>query len=188
MSLILLNKPFHVLSQFTDSSGRATLSDCVPLDEVYPAGRLDYESEGLLLLTDNGKLQARITQPKSKIPKSYWVQVEGSAHAGQMAALCAGVRLKDGSAIALAARLIEEPQPLWPRDPPIRQRKTIPTSWIDITIDEGRNRQIRRMTASVNLPALRLIRHRVGPWALNGLQPGEVREISDTNAWRQIKS
>lgn len=188
MSLILLNKPFQVLSQFTDASGRATLADWVSVAAVYPAGRLDYDSEGLLLLTDNGKLQARIIQPKSKTPKSYWAQVEGTAHARQMAALCAGVRLKDGPAIALTAKLIDEPQPLWSRDPPIRQRKTAATSWIDITIDEGRNRQIRRMTAAVNLPTLRLIRHRIGPWSLNGLQPGETHQLSDTIAWSQIKS
>ncbi len=186
--LILLNKPFQVLSQFTDSTGRATLADLVSIAGVYPAGRLDYDSEGLLLLTDNGSLQARIIQPKSKTPKSYWAQVEGTANEERLSALCAGVRLKDGPAIAITAGLIDEPQQLWPRDPPIRERKTVPTSWIDITIDEGRNRQIRRMTAAVGLPTLRLIRHRIGPWALDRLQPGELRQMSDATAWRQIKS
>lgn len=164
------------------------MADWVSLTDVYPAGRLDYDSEGLLLLTDNGKLQARIMHAQSKTPKSYWVQVEGSAGTEQIEALCAGVRLKDGPAVAVTARLIDAPQPLWSRDPPIRQRKTVPTSWIDLTIDEGRNRQIRRMTAAVNLPTLRLIRHRIGPWTLSGLQPGESRQISDSTAWRQIKS
>lgn len=188
MSLVLLNKPFQVLSQFTDANGRATLADLVHTAAVYPAGRLDYDSEGLLVMTDNGKLQARISQAKSKIPKRYWAQVEGTANETQMAALLGGVRLKDGQAWALAASLIDEPQALWSRDPPIRKRKSVPTSWIDISIDEGRNRQVRRMTAAVGLPTLRLVRYSIGPWSLDGLQPGDSRQMSDTTAWDQIRS
>ncbi len=188
MSLILLNKTYHVLSQFTDPEGRATLADFISAKDVYAAGRLDYDSEGLLLLTDNGRLQARIAEPGSKMTKSYWAQVEGIPNDWQLSTLCNGVRLKDGAAAAIEARLIAEPAALWPRQPPIRERKTVPTRWIDISINEGRNRQIRRMTAAVNLPTLRLIRHRIGPWSLNGLQPGESRELSDDEAWDQIRS
>ena len=186
--LILLNKPFHVLSQFTDSDNRATLADLVPAKGVYPAGRLDYDSEGLLLLTDNGRLQARISHPSSNLAKVYRAQVEGTANESHVARLRAGCQLKDGQAKAVSARLIEEPGNLWPRSPPIRERKSIPTSWIEVTIDEGRNRQVRRMTAAVGLPTLRLIRVGVGPWTLDSLDPGETREIQDEDAWRQIKS
>lgn len=186
--LILLHKPFRVLSQFSGSDDRATLADFVTMKQVYPAGRLDYDSEGLLLLTDNGRLQARISQPGSKLPKVYRAQVEGVASDTHMSKLRGGIRLKDGRAKAVAARVIEEPGQLRPRQPPIRERKSIPTSWIEVTLEEGRNRQVRRMTASVGLPTLRLIRYRVGPWTLEGLNPGESREISDDEAWRQIKS
>ena len=186
--LILLNKPFHVLSQFTDSDNRATLADFVPAKGVYPAGRLDYDSEGLLLLTDNGRLQARISHPSSNLAKVYRAQVEGTANESHVAGLRAGCQLKDGQAKAVSARLIVEPGNLWPRSPPIRERRSIPTSWIEVTINEGRNRQVRRMTAAVGLPTLRLIRVGVGPWSLDGLDLGENREIRDEEAWRQIKS
>ena len=188
VSLILLNKTYRVLSQFTDPDGRATLADFITAKNVYPAGRLDYDSEGLLLLTDNGPLQARIAEPSSTMTKSYWAQVEGIPNDWQLSTLCSGVRLKDGAATAVEARLIDEPAPLWPREPPIRGRKTVPTRWIEISINEGRNRQVRRMTAAVNLPTLRLIRHRIGPWSLDGLRPGESRELSDNDAWDQIRS
>jgi 23S rRNA pseudouridine2457 synthase len=186
--LILLNKPFHVLSQFTGSDNRVTLADFVSTKGVYPAGRLDYDSEGLLLLTDNGRLQARISHPSSKLAKVYRAQVEGTANQSHVARLRAGCQLKDGQAKAVSARLIEEPGNLWPRSPPIRERKSIPTSWTEVTINEGRNRQVRRMTAAVGLPTLRLIRVGVGPWTLAGLNPGETRVIQDEDAWRQIKS
>ena len=152
MSLIFLNKPFHVLSQFTDPVGRATLADFITVKNVYAAGRLDYDSEGLILLTDDGRLQARISHPQSRLPKTYRVQVEGIADVSHTAGLQAGCQLKDGPAKAIAAQLIKEPSALWPRIPPIRARKSIPTSWVEITIDEGRNRQVRRMTAAVGLP------------------------------------
>lgn len=186
MPLILLNKPFHVLSQFTDDGGRATLERYVKERQVYPAGRLDYDSEGLLLLTDCGTLQARISQPKSKLAKVYHAQVEGPANPEHVARLLEGVRLKDGEAAAVQARVIDEPAELWPRDPPIRERRSIPVSWIEIAITSGRNRQVRRMTAAVGLPTLRLIRVRVGPFALDGLRPGESRKLSDDEAWRRL--
>jgi 23S rRNA pseudouridine2457 synthase len=188
VSLILLNKPFHVLSQFTDPDGRATLAEFITIKNVYAAGRLDYDSEGLILLTDDGQLQAQISHPRSRLAKTYRVQVEGIADASHMAGLLAACQLNDGPAKAVAAQLINEPSALWPRHPPIRARKSIPTSWIEITIVEGRNRQVRRMTAAVGLPTLRLIRHSVGPWLLDGLAPGESRTISDVDAWNQIKS
>jgi 23S rRNA pseudouridine2457 synthase len=185
--LILLNKPFRVLSQFRDPGGRPTLSSLVDIPAVFPAGRLDFDSEGLLLLTDNGPLQARITQPRSKLAKTYWVQVEGEpATAAEL--LVAGVQLKDGPACALAAKPISEPEHLWARDPPIRSRASIPTHWLELAIDEGRNRQVRRMTAAVGLPTLRLIRTRIGPWSLDKLRPGECRAISNGQAWRELKS
>lgn len=170
--LILFNKPFHVLCQFTDDRGRKTLADYIDTPGVYPAGRLDYDSEGLLLLCDDGKLQARIAQPASKTPKTYWVQVEGDIDEGALKKLRRGVNLKDGLAVALSARLMAEPE-LWPRHPPIRERKSIPTSWVELTIDEGRNRQVRRMTAAVGFPTLRLVRWRIGDWCLDGLEPGQ---------------
>jgi 23S rRNA pseudouridine2457 synthase len=186
MPLILLNKPFRVLSQFRDADGRPTLAAWVQDKGVYPAGRLDFESEGLILLTDDGRLQARISQPRSKIAKTYWAQVEGEATDAQLEELCRGVTLKDGPARALWARRIEEPNGLWERDPPIRYRVNVPDSWIEVTIAEGRNRQVRRMTAAVNLPTLRLIRAAIGPWSLGDLQPGETRQISNQDAWAQL--
>ena len=187
MPLLLLNKPFRVMSQFTDADGRETLAQYISESDVYPAGRLDADSEGLLLLTDDGRLQARISQPSSKVVKTYWAQVEGEPDDEQLAKLTAGVKLKDGPARALQSRRIDEPQSLWPRDPPIRQRLTVSDSWLEISIDEGRNRQVRRMTAAVGLPALRLIRAAVGPWTLNGLQPGECRTISSAEAWKALQ-
>jgi 23S rRNA pseudouridine2457 synthase len=186
--LILLNKPYRVLSQFRDADGRVTLANFVSLPGVYPCGRLDYDSEGLMLLTDDGVLQSRITEPRSKLAKTYLVQVEGTADAQQLRALTAGVQLKDGLAIALDARAIPDPQALWPRDPPIRFRASIPTSWLEISIDEGRNRQVRRMTAAVGLPTLRLVRQGVGPWTLGRLQPGESRMLDNDEAWKDLQS
>ena len=173
--LILFNKPFRVLSQFRDTEGRATLGDYVDVPGVYPAGRLDYDSEGLILLTDEGRLQARISQPKSRTPKTYLAQVEGAPTQEQLARLIRGVKLKDGMAKALSARQVDEPAWLWDRDPPIRYRASIPDSWLEIVLTEGRNRQVRRMTAAVGLPTLRLIRYSVGNWTLDGLAPGEWR-------------
>lgn len=184
--LILLNKPCQVLSQFSDADGRATLADYVDVPGVYPAGRLDYGSEGLLLLTDDGKLQARISQPGAKLPKTYWVQVEGVAGEEQLGKLRRGVELKDGRAKALTAEPFEPPPDLWDREPPIRYRASVADSWIEVSLTEGRNRQVRRMTAAVGLPTLRLIRHAIGPWSLNGLQPGETRRISNEDAWKEL--
>ncbi len=173
-TLIIFNKPFQVLSQFTDDSGKKTLADYIAIKSVYPAGRLDFDSEGLLLLTDDGMLQANISNPKYKLTKTYWVQVEGEATHVHCRDLLAGVTLKDGLATALSCKLISEPT-LWERKPPIRVRKSIPDSWIEIVINEGRNRQVRRMTAAVGLPTLRLVRAKVGNWAVNGLKPGEYK-------------
>ena len=185
--LILLNKPYQVLCQFTDPEGRATLADYVDSPGVYPAGRLDFDSEGLLVLTDDGRLQARISQPRSKILKRYWAQVEGTVSDEQIETLLKGVKLKDGLAKAVTAKRIEPPPMLWDRDPPIRYRKTVTDSWIEVTLAEGRNRQVRRMTAAVGLPTLRLIRYAVGPWTLDGLKPGESREISAQDAWHALQ-
>jgi len=174
--LILLNKPFRVLSQFRDPDGRPTLGDYVDVPDVYPAGRLDYDSEGLILLTDDGRLQARISHPKARTRKTYWAQVEGVPSAEQLEQLVRGVNLKDGTAKAVSARQIETPPDLWERDPPIRYRASIPDSWIEIVLTEGRNRQVRRMTAAVGLPTLRLIRYSIGDWTIEGLPPGEWRQ------------
>ncbi len=178
--VILLNKPFNVLSQFTDKgtegSARETLSSYVKVPGVYPAGRLDRDSEGLLILTDDGKLQARISNPKFKQPKTYLVQVEGTPTEAQLAQLRKGVELKDGMTRPAEARLIPEPE-LWPRTPPVRFRKSVPDAWIVLKITEGRNRQVRRMTAHVGLPCLRLVRWAVGAWTLDGIPPGEWRDI-----------
>jgi 23S rRNA pseudouridine2457 synthase len=186
--LVLFNKPYGVLCQFSASGSRPTLKDYVTEGNVYPAGRLDADSEGLMLLTDDGKLQARISQPGAKLPKCYWVQVEGIAEAQRLKQLKQGITLKDGAAIALDARLIPEPKNLWPRDPPIRERQNIPTSWLDIRIDEGRNRQVRRMTAAIGLPTLRLVRHAVGPWALGDLECGETRRMANQKAWKRLET
>jgi len=177
MRLILLNKPFHVLPQFTSSDGRRCLRDLVPIRGVYPAGRLDYDSEGLMVLTDFGPWQARISQPGAPFPKRYLAQVEGAAGEDSLQSLRTGVELADGPTRPAGARVVAEPLWLWPRDPPIRHRKSIPTTWIELTLSEGRNRQVRRMTAAVGLPTLRLIRAAVGPWGVEGLAPGEWRVV-----------
>ena len=174
--LIAFNKPFGVLSQFTDGGARPTLAGFVAVPGVYPAGRLDRDSEGLLLLTDDGRLQARIADPRFKWPKTYWVQVEGVPQADQLDRLRRGVVLNDGP--TLPAEVGEmAPPALWPRDPPVRFRKSVPDSWISLTIREGRNRQVRRMTAAVGLPTLRLVRWQIGDWTLDGL---------DSGAWRAL--
>ncbi len=177
--LILFNKPFGVLSQFTDrgsDGARETLSDYIQVPGVYPAGRLDRDSEGLLLLTDDGRLQARIAEPRHKMPKTYLVQVEGEIDDAALGCLCKGVMLKDGMTKPAKAERIDDLQ-LWPRDPPVRFRKSVPDCWIKLTISEGRNRQVRRMTAAVGFPTLRLVRWSIGDWTLEGLAPGEWREI-----------
>jgi 23S rRNA pseudouridine2457 synthase len=177
--LILLNKPYGVLPQFTDRvEGRATLAELVPVKGVYPAGRLDRDSEGLLVLTDDGALIARIAEPRHKMPKVYWAQVEGVPTEEALERLRRGVDLNDGPTLPAGARLMDEPPDLWPRDPPVRFRAAIPTAWIELTLREGRNRQVRRMTAAVGFPTLRLIRWSVGEWTLGGLRPGEWREVA----------
>ena len=174
--LNLFNKPYGVLSQFTDREGRPTVKDYVPLPGVHPAGRLDLDSEGLLLLTDDGALVRRLAHPDSRTWKTYWVQVEGEPAESALAALQAGVLLRDGPTLPAQVRRMAEPD-LWPRDPPIRYRARIPTAWLEIRIHEGRNRQVRRMTAAVGLPTLRLVRVAVGRWRLRGLQPGDWTEV-----------
>jgi len=177
--LILLNKPYGVLSQFTDrDAGRATLRDLVPVPGVYPAGRLDRDSEGLLALTDDGGLVARIADPRHKLPKTYWAQVEGTPDEAALERLRRGVVLNDGPTLPAGARAIAAPPDLWPRDPPVRFRKSVPTAWIELVLREGRNRQVRRMTAAVGLPTLRLIRWAIGDWTLAGLAPGAWREVA----------
>lgn len=170
--LYLFNKPFNVLSQFTDSQGRPTLTDFIQVPKIYPAGRLDYDSEGLLILTSDGALQARIADPKHKLPKTYWVQVEGRIDNKALLRLEQGILLKDGLTRPAKVKQIEEPS-LWPRNPPIRHRKDDITSWIELTISEGRNRQVRRMTAEVGFPTLRLIRYSIGSWCIKDIEQGK---------------
>lgn len=179
--LIVLNKPYDVLTKFTDEQGRSTLKDFVPVADVYPAGRLDRNSEGLLLLTNNGQVQARIAEPRYKIAKTYWAQVEGAVTSEQVNQLRQGVTLKDGLTLPAEVHIMPEPE-LWDRHPPIRFRAHIPTTWLSITLTEGRNRQVRRMTAGVGLPTLRLVRVQIGDWTLEGMQPGQWRDVA-VPAW-----
>jgi 23S rRNA pseudouridine2457 synthase len=179
--IILFNKPYDVLSQFTDGEGRQTLADFIEAKGIYPAGRLDRDSEGLLLLTDDGRLQHLISHPRHKMDKTYWVQVEGEITNEACQRLMQGVQLKDGPARAIQASPMAEPD-IWERDPPVRFRKAIPTSWLKLVIDEGRNRQVRRMTAAVGFPTLRLIRYAIGSWNLDTLALGHTREVSPTEA------
>jgi len=177
--LIAFNKPFRVMCQFTGDGNRRTLADFIGLPDIYPAGRLDFDSEGLLLLTDDGALAHRISDPKHKLPKTYLLQVEGTPRAEQLAALRSGVELNDGITLPAEASVPDAaPDWLWPRDPPVRYRKTVADAWMELTIREGRNRQVRRMTAAVGLPTLRLIRIAIGPYALAGIAPGGWREES----------
>ena len=179
-TILLFNKPFQVLSQFTDEKGRATLSDFITDNQVYPAGRLDYDSEGLLVLTSDNILKQKITQPNLGFSKTYFVQVEGSPKEEQLEPLKEGILLKDGMTLPAKYRLNQNgwsPPNLWERNPPIRFRKTIPTTWLEITISEGRNRQVRRMMAEVGFPVLRLIRFRVGSWTLDGIDPGKYLAV-----------
>ena len=182
-SLLLLNKPFRVLTRFTSEDGKQTLGNFVSAPGMYPAGRLDYDSEGLVLLTDWGALQTRLADPAWKAPKTYFVQVEGEVGDPALEQLRRGVTLNDGITLPADAQAVVEPQWLWPRDPPVRFRKLIPTSWLTLTIREGRNRQVRRMTAAVELPTLRLIRWSVGPWSIENLAPGRWREADQ----REVK-
>jgi 23S rRNA pseudouridine2457 synthase len=176
-SLILFNKPYGVLSQFTPEGKWRALAEFIPLKNVYVAGRLDADSEGLLLLTDDGRLQAQIAEPKHKLEKTYWAQVEGVPDEAALARLCAGIRLSDFTAQPARVRLIDEPADLWPRDPPIRYRAAIPTRWLEIRISEGKNRQVRRMTAAIGYPTLRLVRAAIGTLSVSGLGLGEWRRI-----------
>ncbi|MGA7800669.1 MAG: pseudouridine synthase [Gammaproteobacteria bacterium] len=173
--LIVFNKPYGVLCQFTDRADRATLADFIDQPGVYPAGRLDRDSEGLVVLTDDGRLQQRIAHPRHKLWKTYWVQVEGDPTAEALQRLATGVELKDGRTAPARVELIAEPPGLWPRDPPVRYRANIPTRWLRLALHEGRNRQVRRMTAAVGFPTLRLIRCAIGPLTIEGLPPGQWR-------------
>ena len=171
--IVLFNKPFDVLCQFTDENGRRTLADYIKLKNIYAAGRLDRDSEGLLLLTDDGKLQHQITDPKNKMVKTYWAQVEGEITDDAIKQLAKGVTLKDGLTKPATAQKISQPENLWERTPPIRERKDIPTSWLELSIAEGKNRQVRRMTAAVGFPTLRLIRYSIGEWSIDNINSGE---------------
>jgi 23S rRNA pseudouridine2457 synthase len=186
LMLVIFNKPFGVLSQFTDAKSptkRATLSDYLDIPDVYPAGRLDRDSEGLMLLTDDGRLQARISNPKHRLAKTYLAQVEGAPEEADLEPLRQGLELKDGKTRPARARLIEPPE-LWERDPPVRYRKSVPDRWVEITITEGRNRQVRRMSAAIGFPTLRLVRAQVGPWELVGLKPGQW--ITIERPWKDL--
>ena len=173
---MLLNKPHGVICQFTAEGGHRTLKEFVAVPGVYPAGRLDTDSEGLLALTDDGRLQAAIADPRHKLEKTYWVQVEGTADRQALEKLRRGVELNDGPTLPAEARVLDPPPAIWEREPPIRFRKAIPTAWIELRLREGRNRQVRRMTAAVGLPTLRLVRVAIGPWAIGDLAPGAWRE------------
>ena len=175
--IVLFNKPFDVLCQFTDQEGRQTLADFVSVKDVYAAGRLDRDSEGLLVLTNDGRLQNKLASPKHKTSKTYWVQVEGVPSGQAIKALCEGVELKDGMTLPAKVEIIEAPH-IWPRTPPIRERQNIPTTWLSVTLTEGRNRQVRRMTAHIGHPTLRLIRYRVGQWTIDGIENGQFKDVS----------
>lgn len=176
--VVLFNKPFNVLTQFTDQHGRQTLKDFISIPDIYAAGRLDKDSEGLLVLTNSGKLQHQLANPKAKTAKTYWVQVEGDIDQTAIDQLTRGVMLKDGLTVPAVVQKIAEPD-LWPRNPPVRYRASIPTSWVAITITEGRNRQVRRMTAAVGYPTLRLVRYRIGQWTIENIKNGEFKVIEN---------